>query len=544
MARHRARGARVWSVWVGAVVAVTGVVVAAALGYRVWQGTANVADDEATGGPCERTIRAVAATSFAPVLRSLIPRLREGADCVNLQVTIADGRAAADRVNRSGADLWIPDDSSWAGIAGSIGLADAKSGAGAVVATSPIYMVSDQATGAKLKAAGGSWLGLSRMVVDEPGTKLVVHDPAGDGDGLLGMGAVAEAVWLAKDMDASALWLTEAKRATRIVAGTSLALPAAPGDVGLVPEYALTDNRPDTLLIAGTDHTALLRYTWLPTAAAVANADRNTGLNRIRRELGSPAGADALAAAHLRGPNAAPLPDNGPARAPALTAKPFDVLQQHHVEHVFATWYIEDRRTNVTVVVDVSGSMASPAPGSGKPLIALVRQGCQSLGPLLPNDAKLGLWEFGTKLDGTRDHRVLLPLGSLDQSHRTSLNGAVGALQVLKTGTGLYDTILASYLAAQAAYQPGITNQVLLFTDGRNEDDPGGLTAEQLAAQLAAKADKNRPVLLSVVAFGQRPEANVLSDALKPVEGYVDSIKTADEVAAVFIHVAAGGLHS
>jgi hypothetical protein len=188
--------------------------------------------------------------------------------------------------------------------------------------------------------------------------------------------------------------------------------------------------------------------------------------------------------------------------------------------------------------------MASPAPGSGKPLIDLVRQGCQSLGPLLPDDAKLGLWEFGTKLDGTNDHRVLLPLGGLNQSHRKSLNGAVGALQVLKTGTGLYDTILSAYLAAQAAYQPGITNQVLLFTDGRNEDDPGGLTAEQLAAQLAAKADKNRPVLLSIVAFGQRPEANVLTQALKPVEGYVDPINTADEVAAVFIHVAAGGLHS
>src|SRR6185437_1303265 len=40
MPRHRARRARIWSVWVGAVIAVTGVVVAAAVGYRVWRGTA------------------------------------------------------------------------------------------------------------------------------------------------------------------------------------------------------------------------------------------------------------------------------------------------------------------------------------------------------------------------------------------------------------------------------------------------------------------------------------------------------------------------
>src|SRR6185295_7231726 len=122
MPRHRARRARIWSVWVGAVIAVTGVVVAAAVGYRVWRGTATAG--EAASAPCERTIRAVTATSFAPVLRSLTPRLREGADCVNLQATIADGRAAADRVNRTGADLWIPDDASWASIAGSIGLAE------------------------------------------------------------------------------------------------------------------------------------------------------------------------------------------------------------------------------------------------------------------------------------------------------------------------------------------------------------------------------------------------------------------------------------
>src|SRR5690242_15784307 len=207
MPRHRAVGAPVWSVWVGAVIAVTAVVVGAAVGYRVWRGTATAADERS--GPCNRTIRVVTASSFAPVLQNLTPRLRAGADCVNLQITISDGRVAADRVNRTGADLWIPDDAAWGAIAGSIGLADKGSGAGAVVATSPIYMVTDQATGAKLKAAGGSWIALSRSVVDDKGTKLVVRDPASAGDGLLGMGAVAEAVWLDKGMDTSALWLTE-----------------------------------------------------------------------------------------------------------------------------------------------------------------------------------------------------------------------------------------------------------------------------------------------------------------------------------------------
>src|SRR5690242_16450371 len=405
MARHRVQSkARGWPLWAGVVAGVTAVVVAAGAGYRVYQQSLITG---APAGPCNRTIRVVTATSFAPVLQTLAPRLRTGGDCVNLQISLADGRTAADRVNRSGADLWIPDDASWVGIAGSIGLAnaDARTGAGTTVATSPIYMAADQATAAKLRAAGGSWLGLARMVTNGSGTKLAVRDPAGSGEGLLGMGAIAEAVWLDKGMDTSALWLTQAKRATRTVTDAGVALPTVPGEVGLVPEYALTDNRPDTSLTPGTDHSALLRYTWQPTAAAVANPDRSAALGRIRRELSGPAGVAAVAAAHLRGPDAGALPDGGPARAPALTAKPFDVLQEHHVEHVFATWYVQDRRTNVTVVVDVSGSMAAPAPGSGAPLIDLVRQGCASLGPLLPDNAKLGLWEFGTKLDGASDHR-------------------------------------------------------------------------------------------------------------------------------------------
>jgi hypothetical protein len=34
-----------------------------------------------------------------------------------------------------------------------------------------------------------------------------------------------------------------------------------------------------------------------------------------------------------------------------------------------------------------------------------------------------------------------------------------------------------------------------------------------------------------------------VNGAVASVQGYVDNLTTADEVAAVFIHVAAGGLH-
>ena len=51
-------------------------------------------------------------------------------------------------------------------------------------------------------------------------------------------------------------------------------VPAEPGEIGLVPEYAMVDllasgdsasNIRGAELLAGTDYTAMLRYTWLPT---------------------------------------------------------------------------------------------------------------------------------------------------------------------------------------------------------------------------------------------------------------------------------------
>jgi NDP-sugar pyrophosphorylase family protein len=47
--------------------------------------------------------------------------------------------------------------------------------------------------------------------------------------------------------------------------------------------------------------------------------------------------------------------------------------------HVLTTWHPDRRRANLLVVVDVSGSMADPAPGTKKPLISLVSQGVEDL---------------------------------------------------------------------------------------------------------------------------------------------------------------------
>ena len=123
------------------------------------------------------------------------------------------------------------------------------------------------------------------------------------------------------------------------------------------------------------------------------------------------------------------------------------------------------------------------------------------------------------------------------------MTAAVNALAPRQTGTALYDTMLAAYLAVRDNYEPGIPNQVLLFTDGKNEDDPGSMTTAQLSARLTAAQDKTRPIQLAVVSFGTDTDAAALHKAVEPVHGYVAPVHNADDVAATFIHVAAGGLH-
>src|SRR4051794_9157394 len=197
MAKHRARSAPRWAWPALALLALVGLVLAGVLIVAARSGET----DAVAGASCDRPVRVVAASSYAPVLAALTAA-RQPDDCLRVEVTAADGRAAAKRAGDVNADVWIADDSSWAGSAGGVSLAQAPAaGAGTVLATSPIYMVTAPATGARLQKAGAGWLGLARLV-GEKAARLVVRDPGGSGDGLVGAGAAAEAVWLDKDMDA------------------------------------------------------------------------------------------------------------------------------------------------------------------------------------------------------------------------------------------------------------------------------------------------------------------------------------------------------
>ena len=382
------------------------VLVVGAAALVAWVALARDRGPAAVAQSCPTVLRVVTAASFAPVVTGVAPALAEGPDCVRLDVAVADGRAAAGRLAEPAADVWIPDDAGWAGDPGPARLAaPPAAGAGTVLAESPFYLVTDSATAKRVTDAGGGWLSLADLVTGEgpDPVHLAVRDPGGSGDGMLGAGAVAEAVWVKSGMDASAEALATALPRTRTVTDAAPALPRAPGEVGLVPEYApAPGGRAGPRRGVGGAGPARphrgLRYSWQPTAAAAADPARAAALGRLAAALTGPAADEPLTRAGLRRPGGGPPP--GADGLPAARAPLFDVLGPHHVDHVLASWYAADRRSDLLVAVDVSGSMGARAPGSDRALIDIVRDGVGELASLLPDDSQLTLWRFGTHLDG------------------------------------------------------------------------------------------------------------------------------------------------
>ena len=173
-----------------------------------------------------------------------------------------------------------------------------------------------------------------------------------------------------------------------------------------------------------------------------------------------------------------------------------------------------------------------------------MRDGLTGLVGACSHEKPPGTVAGGTRLDGVSDHRALAgrSLRWASTAQRARLERTVGGDLRVRTdrNRALRHDSRRLPDGGGAAAQRGVPSQVIIFTDGRNEADPDRSARPGLRRALAEAADPQRPVALSVVAFGDRPEAQKLADALAPVSGYVDPIRTADEVAAVFVHVAAG----
>jgi Ca-activated chloride channel homolog len=180
------------------------------------------------------------------------------------------------------------------------------------------------------------------------------------------------------------------------------------------------------------------------------------------------------------------------------------------LSQIVADWANLQRQVNLLALLDTSGSMIAPIPGTNLTRLGLLQETAATGFSLLPSTMSIGLWEFSVRPSDPGEYREVVPFGPL--------RGDVGSLprpQALAEAiprlhaegfTPLYDTVYAAFHYMQQQWSPGSTNSVLLITDGYNELD-GGLNLDDLIGKLVAEQQPDKPV--QVVCIGMGSEADV-----------------------------------
>ena len=229
-----------------------------------------------------------------------------------------------------------------------------------------------------------------------------------------------------------------------------------------------------------------------------------------------------------------------PERAGAAVPPPAGVA----VQAALGGWRAVSQEGVTLAVMDVSGSMEDPVPGTDRRILDVAVQSAVASLELFRPDSTVGLWQFSTGLPGCPqdgDWCELVPLGPLgeDLDGSARRDRIVGALQGLQPAndTALYDTILSAYEGVQAAYRPDELNSVLLFTDGRSDGDQ--LTLDALLAALRERQNPSKPVQVVLIAYGN-PDVPALQAITDLTGGAVFTPSSPDQVADVFLQALTG----
>jgi hypothetical protein len=213
--------------------------------------------------------------------------------------------------------------------------------------------------------------------------------------------------------------------------------------------------------------------------------------------------SEALADAGFRTPDGKALRDRSQdKRTSARPMTPMLLPPGDQVEQILNSWAAVNLSGRVQVLLDVSGSMNEPVPGTNLNRMAVTTQAAAIGLTLFKPTTKLGMWLFSTKLDGDKDYKVLLPVKTMTEHLSGGALDAVRGVKAVPNGaTGLYDSVLAAYQEGRQNWEPGRINTIIVLTDGKNED-PGGISLDTLLSELGKLADPKRPLRLIGIGIG------------------------------------------
>ena len=481
----------------------------------------------------------------APVMESLVREAVKDVNadepCIDIQVTtgtVKDVVALLSDPNAELPEIWIPDSPTWKGqltAAGWTGTPIAD-----VLAQTPVGLI-----GGPAAKAPASWA----AVLD--GGSLAMADPSAEGASALAL--LAPYAEMKKTGETA---LTIEKKTVpvaqtygeRAVAGgsteTDLSTITA-SSTQLVPatEKAYLEARRsnDQLsLVAPQTGVPMLQYPLIDVNRGTkdilaSGGDLSARVGRaMTRWFTSSAGAEAVAAAELRGPDGAPLPnDIGIGDAPVLSTVP-----QKTTDDTLRQWRVLSVPSSILAVVDLSGSMKTAIGDTTR--IQLAVTASQVALDAFPSQARIGIWGFSKNRgeNGTSwaEYATLDRLdapegdagthGDVVRAEAAKLPGRV------RGGTGVMDTTLAAYKYAQENWDPAWFNSVVIMTDGAS-DDSSSLSLESLVNQLKSLRDPAKPVKVIIIGISQDADTGELDQIAAATGGQNYLVNNPNEILGV-----------
>ncbi|GAA3156659.1 substrate-binding domain-containing protein [Planomonospora alba] len=452
-----------------------------------------------------------------------------GGGCASIKVAKAASSTVAAGLSGSGGkvgamDLWIPDSSLWVTTARS---KNPDVPAPIVsVAQSPVVLAASGSVVANLRRSLGdaSWAGMidatNAANVDGPGRKVRVLtlDPALNAAGLgalLAASAVAttagageqQLVGAMKTLSGSTVKDQNALLSSLSVKGTRIPLGVS-SEQGVWAFNSTKKPEVPAVPLYPAEGTFNLDY---PAVITTEDAGAREVAEAFVKELGTAAAQKTLQDQGFRTPDGKggkAISDTDGFRAEAPEALPTPDAKT--VARMAQSWSRINLGTRLVTLLDVSGTMAYPIPGTGMTRMqAISKISIEGMKPF-PNSSEMGLWEFSTHLDGRGvDYRELVSVGPLTENvngvlRRDLLNQKLLGIRARATGdTGLNDSLAAAYRMMKEGYKADKINTILVMTDGAGNDDPdGGMSNQELLRFLEKEFDPEKPISILIIAFG------------------------------------------
>lgn len=497
----------------------------------------------------------------APEIASVITEVAGGAgkghpeSCYQVEVVARDSANAAEWLAQATEterpDVWVPDSAVWLGRARDLG-ANYVPQTATSLASTPVVMA--MAEGAAIQRG---WpqkqLDWTSVIGPNAELKVGIPDPSVDATGISAVLGVKAISSQAADPAAQNISLLR-KVSPNATSGTSelydklLAATTNNGDqsqseIVAFPsaESALlrhNSNHPNAPLVAVYPDPAVPSLDF-PFAVTTSDLVVTQAAQKVRSDLLSTKASGAMAENGFRSPDGrvlgVPTPDE---RTALRHLRPVAAPDKRALDDALNTWAGATRSSRVLSVLDVSGSMDSQVPGTGRTRMQIAGEANAQGVALFNPRTKLGVWIFAAQLDGNKDYREIVPTGTVADLLANGLQKTLRGIKATPGGrTGLYDTTLAAYQTAKRNWEPGRLNVVVITTDSRNDDNGSAINREQLLAELGKLQDPDRPLPIVIVGIGPDIDVKELEQVAGAARGV--SFTTADPAKIGDIYFAA-----